>query len=248
MQRMHSAISRQALPCLNDARVVRIELLPTCRQMERFLNTPSLVRETSRYNVLQRARNALGLNSGTPVAIDTALQQADKTFADVILAADIKDSIRMLAAGAANTRLHGAPFRHFLLYGPPGTGKTMVAKRLAHTSGLDYAIMSGGDVAPLGANAVKEIHSTFDWAKRSPKGMVLFVDEADAFLSHRGKAETSEALRSAINAMLYRTGDQSQDLMVVLATNRPGTHVPESTGFFPRQVLRSAAVHKGHVV
>lgn len=105
--------------------------------------------------------------------------------------------------------------------GPPGTGKTLVAKRLAHTSGLDYAIMSGGDVGPLGPAAVKQIHDTFDWARASPKGMILFVDEADAFLSRRD-GEKSEAMRSAINAMLYRTGDQSRDFMVVLATNRPG--------------------------
>ena len=36
---------------------------------------------------------------------------------------------------AANTKRHGAPFRHMLFYGPPGTGKTLVAKRLARTSG-----------------------------------------------------------------------------------------------------------------
>lgn len=105
--------------------------------------------------------------------------------------------------------------------GPPGTGKTLLAKRLAHTSGLEYAIMSGGDVAPLGSDAVKQIHGTFDWARRSSKGMLLFVDEADAFLSHRHSSQ-GEALRSAINAMLYRTGDQSRDYMVILATNRPG--------------------------
>lgn len=104
--------------------------------------------------------------------------------------------------------------------GPPGTGKTLLAKRLAHTSGLEYAIMSGGDVAPLGNEAVKQIHDMFDWAKRSRKGMLLFVDEADAFLSHRGNQ--GEALRSAINAMLFRTGDQNSDYMVILATNRPG--------------------------
>ena len=81
--------------------------------------------------------------------------------------------------------------------------------------------MSGGDVAPLGNEAVKQIHDMFDWAKRSNKGMLLFVDEADAFLSHRG--QQGEALRSAINAMLFRTGDQNTDYMVILATNRPGT-------------------------
>eukprot|EP00892_Ulva_mutabilis_P006304 jgi/Ulvmu1/4045/UM019_0022.1 len=190
------------------------------RQLERFLTTPPLVRETSRYNVLQQARQRLGLGGSTPVAKDEALAKADKTFSDIILAPEVKHSVRALAASAANTRLHGAPFRHYLLYGPPGTGKTLLAKRLAHTSGLEYAIMSGGDVAPLGGDAVKQIHGTFDWARRSSRGMVLFVDEADAFLSHRRDSQ-GEALRSAINAMLYRTGDQSRDYMVILATNRP---------------------------
>ena len=43
-----------------------------------------------------------------------------------------------------------APLRNFLFYGPPGTGKTLFAKKLALNSGLDYAIMTGADVAPLG--------------------------------------------------------------------------------------------------
>lgn len=32
----------------------------------------------------------------------------------------------------------------------------------------------------------------------------------------------SEAQRSALNALLFRTGDQSRDVVLVLATNRPG--------------------------
>ncbi|KAL2532609.1 P-loop containing nucleoside triphosphate hydrolase superfamily protein [Abeliophyllum distichum] len=32
----------------------------------------------------------------------------------------------------------------------------------------------------------------------------------------------SEAQRSALNALLFRTGDQSQDVVLVLATYRPG--------------------------
>lgn len=126
-----------------------------------------------------------------------------------------------MAAVTANTKRHGAPFRHMLFYGPPGTGKTMAAKRLARTSGLDYAIMSGGDVAPLAGGAVTQLHQTFDWAERSRKGLLLFIDEADAFLGKRSD-NMSEGLRGALNALLFRTGDQSRDFMVVLATNRPG--------------------------
>ena len=104
-----------------------------------------------------------------------------------------------------NTKRHGAPFRHVLLHGPPGTGKTLFAKQLAHTSGLHYAIMTGGDVAPLGRDGVTEIHKLFEWSARSSKGVLLFVDEADAFLRQRASAKLSEDLRNALNAFLYRT-------------------------------------------
>jgi ATPase family AAA domain-containing protein 3A/B len=41
----------------------------------------------------------------------------------------------------------------------------MVAQRLAAASGMDYALMSGGDVGPLGKDAVTELHALFRWAK-----------------------------------------------------------------------------------
>lgn len=93
-------------------------------------------------------------------------------------------------------------------------------------SGLDFAVMTGSDVAPLGPEArhegpfwppparslivsaagwplgrrvarpgtpallldqaVTRIHEVFDWAPLTPKGLVLFIDEADAFLAKRG--------------------------------------------------------------
>lgn len=36
---------------------------------------------------------------------------------DVILPAGLHDNVRMMAAAAANTKRHGAPFRHMLFYG-----------------------------------------------------------------------------------------------------------------------------------
>lgn len=107
------------------------------------------------------------------------------------------------------------------------------------------------------------IHEVFDWAAHTRKGLVLFIDEADAFLAKRGGLATEEArgaegrrtcrsarlqlfsvtrcphdlhyprsrvrfshllspqVRSALNALLYRTGSPSRHLALVLATNRP---------------------------
>ena len=53
-----------------------------------------------------------------------------------------------------------------LFYGPPGTGKTLFAKKLAKESGLEYAVMVGSDIAPLGNKAVAELNGLFDWAEK----------------------------------------------------------------------------------
>lgn len=97
----------------------------------------------------------------------------------------------------------------------------MVAKRLARSSGMDYAVMSGGDVGPLGRAAVTELHRLFDWARASPRGLLLFIDEADAFLASRSRAGMSEDQRNALNALLFQTGEASRHCMLVLASNRP---------------------------
>ena len=69
--------------------------------------------------------------------------------------------------------------------------------------------MTGGDVAPMGREGVTAVHKVFDWAATSRKGLLLFVDEADAFLRKRSSETISEDLRATLNAFLYRTGEQS---------------------------------------
>lgn len=105
--------------------------------------------------------------------------------------------------------------------GPPGTGKTLFAKKLAMQSGLEYAVMVGADIAPLGHIAVAELNKLFDWADKQQNGMILFIDEADAFLRNRKNNEMSEVMRHTINSFLYRTGSPSDNVIVVLATNAP---------------------------
>eukprot|EP00850_Spirogloea_muscicola_P020817 SM000227S07463 [mRNA] locus=s227:92862:96195:- [translate_table: standard] len=194
--------------------------------IDRILGQPSLVREStvgkypwSKYLAWVRRGGPAGLGGGGAGARE--LVRTGRGFGNVVLHPSLHARVRQLAAGVTNTKLHRAPFRNMLFYGPPGTGKTMAAKELARQSGLDYALMTGGDVAPLGAQAVTKIHQLFDWATKSRKGLLLFIDEADAFLVERNSTRMSEAQRSALNALLFRTGDQSRDVVLVLATNRP---------------------------
>ncbi|MBA0560771.1 hypothetical protein Golob_017649 [Gossypium lobatum] len=189
--------------------------------INRILGQPSLIRESSIAKfpwsgMMSQARNRI-LNYSTAATVESK-----QSLQNVVLHPSLKRRIEHLARATANTKIHQAPFRNMLFYGPPGTGKTLVAREIAQKSGLDYAMMTGGDVAPLGAQAVTKIHEIFDWAKKSKKGLLLFIDEADAFLCERNSIHMSEAQRSALNALLFRTGDQSRDIVLVLATNRPG--------------------------
>merc|ERR1711871_1537829 len=129
----------------------------------------------------------------------------------VVLEESLDMRVRTLVSSIELTTRHGAPLRHILFHGPPGTGKTMVARHIAERSGLDYAIMSGGDVAPLKHEAVTEIHKLMKWSKNNRRGLMLFIDEAEAFVGTRSRAVSSEHLRNALNALLFHTGTQSKN-------------------------------------
>ena len=65
-----------------------------------------------------------------------------------------------------------------------------------------------------------DLHNLFSWARSSNKGLMLFIDEAEAFLGSRSRSAHTVHMRNALNALLYQTGDQSKHFMLVLATNR----------------------------
>merc|ERR1711871_98617 len=188
------------------------------RYVEARLGKPSLVRDTTKMNALQMMRSPI---KSAKLAFGSAGTKAAGALNKIVLEKNLSDQLSRVAVSTANTKKNRAPFRHLLLHGPPGTGKTMFAKGLARESGLHYAIMTGGDVAPLGKDAVTEIHKIFDWANTTTRGVMLFVDEADAFLRKRSTADISEDSRNALNAFLYRTGEASSKVMLVYASNQP---------------------------
>jgi ATPase family AAA domain-containing protein 3A/B len=72
--------------------------------------------------------------------------------------------LREISYAVLNRKKHFAPTKNLMFFGPPGTGKTLFAKKLALKSGLEYAVMVGSDIAPLGPLAVRELNKLFDWA------------------------------------------------------------------------------------
>ncbi|XP_060075803.1 ATPase family AAA domain-containing protein 3-B-like [Ylistrum balloti] len=184
------------------------------RFVEARLGKPSLVRETSRLTFTEAFQHPIKTARRLYTKPDDALK-------GIILKPELEERLRDIAIATKHTKQNQGFYRNILMHGPPGTGKTMFAKSLAKHSGMDYAIMTGGDVAPMGKDGVTAMHKTFDWASTSKRGLLLFVDEADAFLRKRSKEHISEDLRATLNAFLYRTGEQSTKFMLVLASNQP---------------------------
>lgn len=141
---------------------------------------------------------------------------------NIVLEGELAERLSWTTNSLINAKRNGTPYRHLLLHGNPGTGKTLFARTLARQSGLDYAIMSGGDVGPLGHNAVQELNKLFSWANTSKRGLILFIDEAEAFLRTGRGSESgpmSEEARNVLSSFLHHTGTESDKFVVVLATN-----------------------------
>ncbi|XP_024211511.1 ATPase family AAA domain-containing protein 3C isoform X1 [Pan troglodytes] len=184
------------------------------RFIQARLGKPSLVRETSRITVLEALRHPIQVSR-------RLLSRPQDALEGVVLCPSLEARVRDIAIATRNTKKNRSLYRHILLYGPPGTGKTLFAKKLALHSGMDYAIMTGGDVAPMGREGVTAMHKLFDWANTSRRGLLLFVDEADAFLRKRATEKISEDLRATLNAFLYHTGQHSNKFMLILASCHP---------------------------
>ncbi|KAK9722865.1 ATPase family associated with various cellular activities (AAA) [Popillia japonica] len=186
----------------------------SARYIEARLGKPSLVRETSRFSFLDTIKHPIE-------AIKKLRKSTSDPLQGAIFAPRLEERLRDVAIATKNTKHNRGMYRNILMHGPPGTGKTMFAKKLAKHSNMDYAILTGGDVAPMGRDGVTAIHKVFDWANGTGKGLILFIDEADAFLRKRSSESISEDLRATLNAFLYRTGEQSSKFMLVLASNTP---------------------------
>ncbi|XP_050439129.1 ATPase family AAA domain-containing protein 3-like [Adelges cooleyi] len=109
------------------------------------------------------------------------------------------------------------PFRNLFIHGPPGNGKSLLAKRLALNVDIDYMVMAGTDLAPLGRHMATRMQEMFQWIQRHKAPILLIVDESEVFLGKRHV----EDFRAALDVFFRNTAKPSNNLMLSLVANDP---------------------------
>lgn len=141
-------------------------------------------------------------------------------FDDLVLNQDLDQQVKNIAE---DMRLHhdlGLPLRNILLYGPPGTGKTTTVRKLAEYVGMDYALTTGPALAQCKPGEdIRQLIELFDWAERSPKGLLLFFDEIDALVMRVDQQSTQG--KNLLAEFKARTGTASNKIAIIGATNMP---------------------------
>ncbi len=175
--------------------------------LDSIIGKPELIRESTRHDWKHNLKSFW---------TETILHRKPPTakLNEVIMSPKITQRLNFLADDTKSTKENGLPYSQVLLYGPPGTGKTMFAKKLALYSGMDYAYMTGADFEQFtNGQDIIQLHKIFDWAQKSKKGLLLFIDEAEKFLGKKRE-------KNLLSAFLSRTGTTSDKFMLVFTTNR----------------------------
>ncbi|KAL7497987.1 hypothetical protein ACHAWT_006842 [Skeletonema menzelii] len=128
-----------------------------------------------------------------------------------------------------------SPPRGVLLHGPPGCAKTTLARAAAGSAGVSFLSLAPADVysSSFVGDAEAVVRRAFDLA-RSAAPCVLFFDEIDAIIggevesggSHgmdRGGSAEARVLSTFLNEMDGVDGTVDDGVLVLAATNRPGT-------------------------
>lgn len=190
--------------------VLRFGIPFAFEMIKRKLMRPKLIIESSKKNIIQKFTSLFS----------SAYKPLEMVFS-VSLQKQLDEIVKVTKA--INTAIGqgkvNVKYRNLMLYGPPGTGKTMFAKELARRSGLEYAFMSGSSFSKFkDGEGIEALDELFAWAKRS-KGLMIFIDEAENFLSKRENMDPQSKAYQLLNNFLNYTGERSDRFMIVFATN-----------------------------
>lgn len=166
----------------------------------------------------------------------TPLPNSPKSLDDVVGLDTIRDDIKELIIfpiehpkEAEQRKLdYDIDIPHFIVFhGPPGCGKTMMAQAIAQETGCDMYTL---DISKVGSSYINEtsknIKAAFEYikdeAKKSPKPVILFLDEMDSMFSKRSEDSSggSKEDNKMINSLLTLTAEAKESNIVIIgATN-----------------------------
>ncbi|MBI5701004.1 CDC48 family AAA ATPase [Candidatus Saganbacteria bacterium] len=115
------------------------------------------------------------------------------------------------------------PPKGILLYGEPGTGKTLLAKAVAHESGVNFISIKGPQlISQYVGESERGVREIFKKAKQAAP-TVLFLDEIDSLVPKRGSSSTDAHVTERVISQFLTEMDGIEELkgvVVLAATNR----------------------------
>jgi len=162
-------------------------------------------------------------------------EKPDVTYNDIggmdIQKQEIREAVELpLSSPELYSQIGIDPPRGVLMYGPPGTGKTMMAKAVAAATSASFiAVVASEFVQKYLGEGPRMVRDVFRLARENAPS-IIFIDEIDAVGTKRFDSQTGadrEVQRILLELLTQMDGfDQSVNVKVIMATNRPDTLDP----------------------
>lgn len=193
-----------------------LTLLHFYNKAKHNIGRPALALEERRTTTLSTLTNPIK-SLWNRVRGDTEPKQIEPVYDE-----ETTRAITRVSRSLINSQKHNGFLQNVLLYGPGGTGKTMIAKKMAQESNMDYIMMSGGSLAQFinRGEHVTELDKLMNSIKNGSRPTVLFIDEAEGLCMDRSKLKDDPKRLELVNAFLSHTGTNNKKMSVILATNR----------------------------
>ena len=124
---------------------------------------------------------------------------------------------------AAFTRAGTRPAKGILLSGPPGGGKTLLARAVAHESGVNFISVKGPELlSKWVGESEKGIRELYKKARQAAP-CIVFLDEIDALAPQRGDGAGNHVTERVVSQLLTELDgiEELHGVVTLATTNRP---------------------------